>query len=96
MDLVGPLPKGKGQCKFAIVAIDYFTKWVEVGALAQITKRNTTKFVWKSLVCLFGVPRVIIIDNGNNLTIRSLGPSQKSWIIDDKCKVIIGLQTPYG
>ena len=63
LDLVGLLPQGKGQCKFVIVAIDYFTKWVEVGALDKITKRNTTKFVWQSLVCWFGVLRVIIADN---------------------------------
>jgi hypothetical protein len=29
MDLVGPLPTAQGNCKFAAVAVDYFTKWVE-------------------------------------------------------------------
>ncbi|XP_022848768.1 uncharacterized protein LOC111371087 [Olea europaea var. sylvestris] len=29
VDLIGPLPKGRGGVNFAIVAIDYFTKWVE-------------------------------------------------------------------
>ena len=38
IDVVGPLPQGKGQVKFLLVAIDYFTKWVEVEALAIITK----------------------------------------------------------
>ncbi|KAK6139045.1 hypothetical protein DH2020_027212 [Rehmannia glutinosa] len=28
MDLIGPLPTGKGGVKYAIVAVDYFTKWV--------------------------------------------------------------------
>ena len=27
LDILGPLPIGKGQCKFIIVAVDYFTKW---------------------------------------------------------------------
>jgi ribonuclease HI len=36
MDLVGPLPT-QGNCKFAAMAIDYFTKWVEVKAFANIT-----------------------------------------------------------
>ena len=27
IDIVGPLPIGKGQVKFLLVAIDYFTKW---------------------------------------------------------------------
>ena len=29
IDLIGPLPTARAQTKFAIVAIDYFTKWVE-------------------------------------------------------------------
>jgi hypothetical protein len=37
MDLVGPLPKAQGNCKFAAVAMDYFTKWIEEKALANIT-----------------------------------------------------------
>ena len=30
LDILGPLLIGKGQCKFIIVAVDYFTKWAEV------------------------------------------------------------------
>ena len=29
LDILGPLPLGKGKCKFIIVAVDYFTKWAE-------------------------------------------------------------------
>jgi hypothetical protein len=36
MDLVGPLPTTQGNSRFAAVAVDYFTKWVEVKALANI------------------------------------------------------------
>ena len=36
IDIVGPLPLGKGQVKFLLVAIDYFTKWVKAEALATI------------------------------------------------------------
>jgi hypothetical protein len=37
MDLVDPLPTAQGNCKYAAVAVDYFTKWVEEKALANIT-----------------------------------------------------------
>ncbi|VFQ74604.1 unnamed protein product [Cuscuta campestris] len=40
LDLVGPFIQGAGRKKFAIVAIDYFTKWVEAEALVKITKEN--------------------------------------------------------
>ena len=37
LDILGPLPIGKGQCKFIIVAVDYFTKWAEAEPLETIT-----------------------------------------------------------
>ncbi|KAL0443979.1 UNVERIFIED_CONTAM: hypothetical protein Slati_2120600 [Sesamum latifolium] len=37
MDIVGPFPLVPGQKKFLLVAIDYFTKWVEAEPLARIT-----------------------------------------------------------
>ena len=61
---MGPLPQGKKQIKFLLVAIDYFTKWVEAEALATITETKVQNFVWKKIVCRFGIPRTIILDNG--------------------------------
>ncbi|XP_059436570.1 uncharacterized protein LOC132169570 [Corylus avellana] len=37
IDIVGPLPRGKGGVRFAVVVVDYFTKWAEVEALLNIT-----------------------------------------------------------
>lgn len=45
VDLVEPMPTGKGRTKFAIVAVDYFTKWVEVEHLAKITKQMMKNFI---------------------------------------------------
>ena len=64
IDIVGPLPLGKGQVKFLLVAIDYFTKWVEAEALATITKAKIRNFVWKNVICRFEIPMTIISDNG--------------------------------
>ncbi|XP_041001603.1 uncharacterized protein K02A2.6-like [Juglans microcarpa x Juglans regia] len=64
IDLVGPLPPGKGGVKFVVVAVYYFTKWVEAEALATITTSNIMRFLWRLVVCKFGVPRTIISDNG--------------------------------
>ena len=52
------------QMKFLVVGIDYFTKWVEAKPLAGITQQNVKNFVWKNIVCRFGVPRVLISDIG--------------------------------
>ena len=61
---MGPMPQGKRQMKFLLVAIDYFTKWVEAEALATITETKVQNFVWKNIICRFGIPRTIISDNG--------------------------------
>uniref|UniRef100_A0A2N9F4Z3 Uncharacterized protein n=1 Tax=Fagus sylvatica TaxID=28930 RepID=A0A2N9F4Z3_FAGSY len=64
LDIMGPLPIGRRQLRFLVVAIDYFTKWVEAEPLATITERNIQNFVWKTVICRFGIPRVLVSDNG--------------------------------
>jgi ribonuclease HI len=64
VDIVGPLPLGKGSCKFLVVAVDYFTKWAEAEALATITTGNIKAFLWKSIVCRYGIPYAFVTDNG--------------------------------
>ena len=64
IDIISPLPQGKGQVKFLLIAIDYFTKWVEVEALTTITEARIQSFVWKNIICKFGIPWTIISDNG--------------------------------
>ncbi|KAL5545737.1 hypothetical protein UlMin_005424 [Ulmus minor] len=64
IDLIGPLPLGKYRMKFVVVAIDYYTKWVEAEPLSEITEARTTSFVWKNIVCRFGIPHSLVSDNG--------------------------------
>ena len=64
INIVGLLPQGKGQVKFLLVVIDYFTKWVEAEALAMITEARIRSFVWKNIICRFRIPLAIISDNG--------------------------------
>ncbi|GFS40630.1 hypothetical protein Acr_00g0069590 [Actinidia rufa] len=40
VDILGPLPQAPLQRKFLIVAIDYFTKWIEVEPLTKINKKE--------------------------------------------------------
>ena len=56
MDIVGPLPAVAAQKKFLLVATDYFSKWVEVEAYYKIKDKDVFKFVWKNIVCWFGIP----------------------------------------
>ena len=45
MDIIGPFSPGKGQTKFLLVGVDYFTKWIEAEPLVSISaKKNKTSY----------------------------------------------------
>jgi hypothetical protein len=46
------------------VAIEYFTKWIEARAVSTITSKTAQKFFWQNIVCRFGVPSELTVDNG--------------------------------
>ena len=44
--------------------MDYFTKWAEAEPLATITEQKIHNFVWRAIICRFGIPRALVSDNG--------------------------------
>ncbi|GKV40452.1 hypothetical protein SLEP1_g48097 [Rubroshorea leprosula] len=64
VDLLGPFIKGKGGYTFLVVAVDYFTKWIEAKPLSTTTKRKIEEFLFNSILCRFGIPKRIIANNG--------------------------------
>ncbi|KAJ3689619.1 hypothetical protein LUZ61_018783 [Rhynchospora tenuis] len=68
MDILGPFPQAKGNLKFIVVAVEYFTKWIEVKALSLITSQKITDFLEHHIVYRFGIPYTIITDNGRQFT----------------------------
>ncbi|GKA15437.1 reverse transcriptase domain-containing protein [Tanacetum coccineum] len=63
MDILGPLTPSRGGARFVIVAIDYFTKWVEAKPLVKITGKEMIRFVMDNIICRYGLPRIIVTDN---------------------------------
>jgi transposase InsO family protein len=63
-DILGPFPASTGQAKWIIVAIDYFTKWIEAETLSNISADQVKKFYWRKIICRFGLPKYIVSDNG--------------------------------
>ena len=68
LDILGHFPLGTRQMEFLVVDIDYFTKWVEAEPLANITQQNVKNFVWKNIVCRFGMP-ILVSNNGRQFDI---------------------------
>jgi transposase InsO family protein len=69
VDILGPFPRAVGGYHFLFVAIDKFTKWLEVTPVVSITQGVAVAFL-KSIVCRFGVPSRIITDNGTQFKSR--------------------------
>jgi ribonuclease HI len=63
LDLLGPLPPAQGNLRYVVVAVEYFSKWVEAKPLATITSVIVQKFFWQNIVCRFGETKAITVDN---------------------------------
>ena len=65
--------------KYLLVNTDYFTKWVEMEPLVNIRDVDAKRFVWKNIVTRFGVPHVLISDNGLQFDSKCLKDIVASW-----------------
>ncbi|RDX95188.1 Pol polyprotein, partial [Mucuna pruriens] len=68
LDMIGPIePKASNGHRFILVAIDYFTKWVEAASYTSMTKSVVVKFIKRNIICQYDLPAHIITDNRTNL-----------------------------
>jgi transposase InsO family protein len=67
LDLIGPLQKAPGGFSHLLVAIDKFSKWIEVRPLTSIRSEQAVAF-FTNIIHRFGVPNSIITDNGTQFT----------------------------
>jgi hypothetical protein len=61
LDSVGPFKMAPGGYKHILVAVDKFTKWIEVRAVTTVTSKEVAKFI-EDITHRFGVPNRIITD----------------------------------
>jgi hypothetical protein len=68
IDIIGPInPRASNGHRFILVAIDYFTKWIEAALYTNVTQNVVTRFLKNNIICRYGLPERIITDNGSNL-----------------------------
>lgn len=67
IDIIGKItPPGTEGHEFILVAIDYFTKWVEAQSYAKLTAKHVALFIKRNIICRYGVPHEMISDNGTH------------------------------
>jgi transposase InsO family protein len=69
LDIVGPLRKAPGGYTLLLVAIDKFSKWVEVSLIMNLRAEQAMMF-FTDIIYRFGVPNSIITDNMSQFTCR--------------------------
>ena len=65
IDIIGKIsPKSSSGHEYILVAIDYFTKWVEATSYAGLTAARVAKFIRSYIIYRYGVPHEFISDRG--------------------------------
>ncbi|KAL6310856.1 hypothetical protein AAG906_036946 [Vitis piasezkii] len=65
VDIIGKIsPKSSSGHEYILVAIDYFTKWVEAASYARLTAVRVAKFIRSHIICRYEVPHELISDRG--------------------------------
>ena len=64
IDIIGEIrPNASNGHEYIVVPIDYFSRWIEVESFGTLRAKQMAKFIEKSLICKYGVPHHIVIDN---------------------------------
>ena len=67
VDIIGPLTKSSDGHECILVAVDSFSKWIEVFPLRTQTAEEIAKILHDEIFCRFGPPVSIVTDRGANL-----------------------------
>ena len=63
IDIIGKISlKSSSGYEFILVAIDYFTKWVEAASYTRLTSFGITSFIRSHVICHYRVPHELILD----------------------------------
>ena len=61
IDIIGKIsPKSSNGHEYILVAIDYFTKWVEAASYVRLTAARVAKFIKSHIIYRYGVPHELI------------------------------------
>jgi len=83
IDFMGPFPSSRGH-KYILVAVDYVSKWVEAIASPTNDSRVVAKLFKKIIFPRFGVPKVLISDNGSHFIEQILETLLKKYGVHHK------------
>lgn len=64
VDILGPYPLTRMGNRYAIIATDLLSKWVEIKPVKNSTTKTVIRFIEEEVCARWGYPKTIITDNG--------------------------------
>src|SRR2546430_1193006 len=65
IDIIGKIyPLASNGHEFIVVAIDYFSRWIEAQSYKKLGEKQMANFIEKTIFCRYGIPHHIVTDNG--------------------------------
>lgn len=77
MDLLKSFPKAKGWKEHLVVAMDHFTRCIEVKSLSGISSKQIQDFFWEDIICQYGISKILITDNEKEFDAMNFQDSAK-------------------
>lgn len=79
IDILGPLPRTPRGNKYILVAMDYFSKWVEILPVPDQTSETCADKILNEVIARYGCPQSIHSDQGRNF---------ESSLFQEFCKIL--------
>ena len=81
-DIVGPLPRSSARFVYILVVADCFSKFSVVFGLRKATAKEIIKKLEELVFLIFGVPKVLIADNGTQFKSREFQNFLNTYLFD--------------
>src|SRR6266540_811653 len=89
INIVGPLTIMKKENRYIVTAMDYFTKWLIVKSIKEVTAKTISKFIYEKIICKHEYPQVLQSDQGTHFVNRVIQD------LSEKFRIKHRLSTPY-
>ncbi|CAF4238254.1 unnamed protein product, partial [Adineta steineri] len=66
MDYCGPLKQTPSGNQYVLCITDYFTRWIVAVAVPDCSAQTTAEAFFKEYICKYGVPAVVLSDQGTH------------------------------
>lgn len=79
VDIVGPLPRSKAGYVGILIILDHFSKFTFLKPLKKLVTKPIVDYMQSEIFNCFGVPEVVVSDNGSQFKSRFREISDSAW-----------------